>query len=547
MTLPVGTTLQHGNYVLDAWCFDDDIGPVYLATQITTGQWVQLRVLGSRHPEAIPAPAIRQQFCAYLQAVNQLNQAGIVKSLAGFEEDGVFYQVMACGPDRSLGYPLARQSGLSCHQALRLIQQVAEVLQALKPLGWVGLTLTPDQIWISRSQPWAITFTGFNFPQPPDLVVPESWTDPGFDQGSIPICPGELTESTLVMALNRLLYFALTGRPAETVQGALSADLQQQQPDIPPVFCQLLDYGSGQTPSSQPLSLTHWLGIMPPPESMPDRYLATQVRTEQVPIGANLTTTQPRPSPSAISTQVVPSRPVAVPVRPSSPSYRSHRSLYIGLGITALVASLGGMGMGFNLRMQPSDPETPKPLDPEQSFPPRSDWPSHAPIPSMDGSFHHRTLPSYDHVPPAPVVLPQTSAPVTPPPESANNKTTPSVDVPFVDGDRSPDRNFQFDSSNQVDHLIDPAPAIVPTGSPTGTQADGTGGSATGVSPIPSPRGGSTSGPAPVSSPLPRLATPAPAPLSPPPAPLAPPPALAPSTSTDEVLPPNAPTPNSAS
>ena len=46
MTLPTGTALHHGHYVVDAFSAEDTIGPIYLATHIPTGRWVQLRIFG---------------------------------------------------------------------------------------------------------------------------------------------------------------------------------------------------------------------------------------------------------------------------------------------------------------------------------------------------------------------------------------------------------------------------------------------------------------------------------------------------------------------
>jgi hypothetical protein len=75
MTLAVGTALQNGTYVIDAWVAEDAVGPVYLAMDVPKGQWIQLRILGSRRPETLPDASQRQGFYQYLNQVNSLKQA----------------------------------------------------------------------------------------------------------------------------------------------------------------------------------------------------------------------------------------------------------------------------------------------------------------------------------------------------------------------------------------------------------------------------------------------------------------------------------------
>jgi hypothetical protein len=97
MALSTGTALKHGTYVLDALWGDDSIGPLYMATHVPTGQLVQVRIIGSRHPERIPSPEIRTEFYGLLQAISKLKHPGLANHLFGFEEEGVCYQIFPPG------------------------------------------------------------------------------------------------------------------------------------------------------------------------------------------------------------------------------------------------------------------------------------------------------------------------------------------------------------------------------------------------------------------------------------------------------------------
>lgn len=423
MTLPPGTALHHGKYVVDAFSAEDAIGPIYLATHIPSGRWVQLRILGSRNPEKIPYPEVRKAFYNYLLMVQAFNHPLFSGHLAGFEDTAVCYQVL----DANLGQPLSRivsrDHPVSPRQSVAWVRQVAHGLIALKPLGWQGLTLTPDQFW-QRPHQTVLTFTGFDLP------------------GAASLAPAQ-QEALVVKGLSYLLYFLLTGKRAEHSPTPLAVDVRQQIPAMPYALDTALQVGSHQELSRVSMDLQQWLDLLPDGDNLPDHPVQAPPLTAQ---GAA------RPSPSLatyLPQAAEPSPPVfqiagadhpsRVPTTESNvhvlhatsgqPSRSRFRKFApAALVLTALVASFSGLGLGLMARFQPtvSDRSSSVRLDPEQSFPPLSDWSGDDPIPAWEYSPDRRDLPDYGDSAPSPaVVVPEAVAQPTSLPTADNEPSSP--------------------------------------------------------------------------------------------------------------------------
>lgn len=360
MPLSPGTSLHNGNYVIDAWRADDDLGSVYLATHIPTGQWVQLR--GMNHPDSasLPSRSDRQRLTTYWQTVAAQARPRVGLHLDGFDDEGTFYQVLIPDGGRALGQSLACLAPLPAATVLPLMRQLAALLQGMRPLGWYGLWISPEQIWLHPAAPERLTFTGFG-------LVPSA-ASPDQPWASTP-------EPDLVRQISGVLYFALTGLRPDATLAPLAVDLHNRHPDLPHGLTQALEYGlQSQHPS---VSLARWQGLL----------------------------SEPSPKPAVVPTPVVHLPP------PASPRHRW--PLYGGLGITAGVASLAGVALGLQLRLQPQDSVSQPFLAPEQAFPPLSDWPGQATPAAVDSDFPQR-LERYSDIPPRPA--PTISPPIVPTP-----------------------------------------------------------------------------------------------------------------------------------
>ncbi|MBD0334159.1 MAG: hypothetical protein ICV62_01605 [Cyanobacteria bacterium Co-bin13] len=418
MTLPVGTALQNGSYVIDAFCFEDSLGPTYLATQVRTGQIQQIKILGARRPDQIPDPEVRSQFQSYLEQVNALNHPHIVQPLTGFEEEGVFYLVMEAAIGQPLTARITPKAPLSAQAALQVLQQLEQTLKALRPLGWAGLVLAPDQIWLRQRR---LLLTGFGFP-PPDSET-------------------AAPEQEMVAQLARLLFFLLTGERAESVQ-APTVHLRHRRPGLPLGFEAAVEQGlaANQPPHQNfeiGLSLATWMDLLPQLPPKPDEQTVALKLSEpahgsvQGPLTVNASAAPSAnaalaETPAAVPSEAVEPVPTAVavpnpasiaaappipdgafvdqisPVSASSdpPTAKPQAAasnppkrqpfwftLPAGLALTSLVASVAGLGFGLSLRLRaPAAPNGSR-LNPEQAFPPLPDWGGDDPVAEFDTPY----------------------------------------------------------------------------------------------------------------------------------------------------------------
>lgn len=404
MTLAVGTTLQHGTYVIDAWVEEDAIGPVYLAMHVPTGQWVQLRILGSRRLGQLPEEGDRQRFYQYLDQVKRLGNRGFPALLGGFEEEGICYQTLVAPKGSPLDRWVTPIAPLGPRRSLAIVYHLIDQLEVLRPLGWAGLQLTPDQVWCADGSD-EVCFTGF------DLAMPAA--DQLADQ-----------EPAVVKGLGQLLYFLLTGQRAEATQAPLAVEVRRQHPTLPGTLDRALALVQLSAPELATVSLADWRSRLPaiadlpidPPPPQP-----TQVVTGADNTGADntgiLTVAGSRPA-----AQAGPPRAIAKPR--TAPA--------VALGLTGLVATVAGLGVGFHLRLQPaSSTASQERLNPNQSFPPQPNWNGDTLWQPWEDAPALRNRPYYGTTPPpnsAPAKdhAPDPTEPAAPPPAV----TQPAIATP---------------------------------------------------------------------------------------------------------------------
>ncbi|MGB3199510.1 MAG: hypothetical protein WBA99_01325 [Nodosilinea sp.] len=451
MTLAVGTALHNGTYAIDAWVTDDAIGPVYLAMDVPRGQWVQLRVLGSRNPETLPDVADRQAFYRYLDQVNGLKHGALPQHLGGFEEGGVCYQVFSTPPGTPLDRLIAEQAALSPRASLAILRQLMEMLASLRPLGWAGLRLTPDQVWYAPDTQ-TLTFTGFDLAS---IVPPEP--EVGDNR---PIAPAE---TALVQGLSHLLYCLLTGQRAESTQAPLAVELRRCHPALPTSLDAALEAGSPPAGRMPSLSLSEWGALLPLSAQLPTgptsktltpHHLSPLPSTEPATGGGSGLTV-----PTESLEPQVNRRDRPLPVEGSPPRRRS--AVALALVFTGVAATASGLGFGLYARLLPANSAGSDRLNPNQSFPPLPDWNGGEAWQPWDDAPALRSRPDYGHTPssgsePVPTFIPDHQEPAAPPP--AVSQPTPSPD-PIA----SPEQPLQAPVEPWAQPLPDPESPINPT------------------------------------------------------------------------------------
>lgn len=472
MTLAVGTALQNGTYVIDAWVTEDAIGPVYLAMDVPKGQWIQLRVLGSRSLAALPDASQRQAFYQYLDQVNCLKQATFSARLGGFEEEGVCYQTLASPPGTPLDRLVTETNSLAARSSIAIIQRLTEAFETLHPLGWAGLRLTPDQVWY-EPQEQTITFTGFDLPLS-TTAIPNS-TDK--DQVSS-------EESALVRGLTHLLYFVLTGRRAEATNAPLAVEVRRRHPELPTVVDTALALGSprilnGATPTLHELpptvTLAAWKALLPPPEQLPSTPAPSAVPQHFTSPATRAVFSQSDPG---AQPQAIVDYPTQVSTLVGS-TQRQNRSLPLALVVTGLLATVSGLGFGFYARLQPASSASQERLNPNQSFPPLPDWNGDDLLQPWADAPARRDRPDYSNTPPpgsepVPDFTPNPQEPAAPPPAVPQPEIVPEpVSEPIESWETpvapQPEPEPEFEPifpSDPAPLPVEPAPAPQPLPAP---------------------------------------------------------------------------------
>ncbi|QQE63796.1 hypothetical protein GFS31_04660 [Leptolyngbya sp. BL0902] len=363
MTLALGTSLQHGTYVIDALSGEDSIGPLYLATHVPSGQWVLVRVLGSRHPESLPDASQRRAFYQYLESLTALGTAFVPKKLAGFEEDKVCYQVFAAPPGSPLSEGVA-QTPRPLAPSLALVRQVAQHLETLRSVGWAGLRIAPDQVW--QGPGGSLTLTGFDFPAS------------GQASGS--------SEANLVWGLTELLYFLLTGQRAS--QAPLGVDLRHRRPELPTGLDAVFQWANPSLAQAQPPSLAEWLALLPHPASADLSSVApSHPQASERAKGNSSIPAAPQAQRTTVATVLA--APVAPPPTHIAPAMTAPLAAVpapkrvpwkaLALLTTGFVFGIGGVAFGLQARLQPSSPAAQTRFNPNQAFPPLPNWDGNGP------------------------------------------------------------------------------------------------------------------------------------------------------------------------
>ncbi|MBE9139563.1 hypothetical protein IQ254_20580 [Nodosilinea sp. LEGE 07088] len=444
MTLAVGTALSHGAYVIEAWVAEDTIGPVYLAMDVASGQWVQLRVLGSRNPGALPEATARQDFYRYLEQVTALKHPVLPRYLGGFEEEGVCYQAFTNPAGTPLDQLITPTAPLSPQLSLSIIRQLVEALQALRWLGWAGLRLTPDQLWLNP-QAQTIVLTGFDLTpgesEPlasPDSVAPE--------------------ETELVRSLSHLLYLLLTGQQATDTKAPLTVDIRRRYPALPTSVDTALEQGSPRDRALPTIPLTDWVALLPAPETLPAEPQSAEPPSAEPQSSELRPAAQPHDRVSPATVAIASNRESGILSQASAPAtaQRSYQPV-LALLLTGLTATVGGLGLGFYARLQPPTSSTQERLNPNQSFPALPDWNTNTLWQPWDEAPTVRDRPDYGNAPagaPPTDFIPEVQEPAAPAPAVAQPEFAPDPLDQAVE---------PWDSPVEPGVTAEPVPPVAPT------------------------------------------------------------------------------------
>ena len=370
MTLPVGTSLQNGQYVLDAYCFTDSLGSTYLATEVPTSQRLQVK----RFNTADLPMTERSRYLEQIAAVANLRNSNLVSPLRAFEEDEDVYLVYGIPEGIPLTHLLAKNRWFTDRRAVTIIHQTAAALEMLASIG-IRPSLNVDQLWW-RPSSTTLYLSGFAFP----LKLAPRTRPPALHRW-------------LINQLAQLLYFLVCGELATTTHAPL-AYLRQQRPGLNPALLQALEKGLEVPLSNHKQTLLDWLRSLPLPSALDDDSIGDDSESGNSIGGGSVSndsesvgSVSDHSTKGSVSVASLQMKAVTQPSRKWRSSLPSRQPLLV-LGYTSFIASIAGLGFGLTLRFNSADASGQQVrFNPEQSFPPLSDWSGEFPAVRFDQPY----------------------------------------------------------------------------------------------------------------------------------------------------------------
>lgn len=402
MNLSAGKVLQNGKYVIDTMLGQGGFGITYRATQTYLDQTVVVKTLHDTLRHHTDFQRFQEQFIAEARRLAKCQHPNIVRVFDFFEEDGLSFIVMDYIPGQTLADIVYSSSPLSEAQAIHYISQIGAALSAVHQVGLLHRDIKPHNIMRRQGTDFVVLI---------DFGIAREFT-PGVTQthtgllsdGYAPIeqylAQDKRTPATDIYALAATLYFLLTGTPpvaAPLRDRVPLPNLRQNQPHLSLAVEQAVLKGMAMEAHLRPQTVEAWLALLPrlpgeasatngthQPAGMPPQYAA----------GPNATVTsatlpvvpKPKPAVSAASTPANGVATVAAKTMPTTsngaaPVKRTQSSgpkpqqwLPQALLLSAAIAAVAGAGMGVALRFSDNG-AAPSLLNPDQSFPPKKDWP----------------------------------------------------------------------------------------------------------------------------------------------------------------------------
>ncbi|MGB3494683.1 MAG: protein kinase [Elainellaceae cyanobacterium] len=424
MTLIAGSILQNGRYVIQSVISQGKIDITYAAKHTYLDQAVRIKTLQPRLRSHYEDINVQEEFTRRAARFARCSNPHLVRVIDGFEEDWMPFLVLKTVP----GIGLAQQlPDISLPQTLAIMRQLVPAVQFLHDQNLVHGNICLDNI-VGREE---------SAPKTLDIVLTSMGLRsfvPSLRQSLDEEYPDLLSPQADLQALTVVLCELLTGQPQslsalqspETLAEVRSR--YSQLPDsLDPILAEGLNPTEGQSVSSwfaqlepsltQPLeSVVPTASAEPQPLLEHDETAATLGDSQpdldaSAPQNALLTplkiSPEPTPEPaysevgdsssgnSATMTATHQSSHSGSPQATQTRSPQRSWKLPIALGLTSLVAAVGGGYFGLNFRLQEPEDLERSPIfgsemfGSEQSFPASDRWPG-------ESDYEGRTSPLFE-------------------------------------------------------------------------------------------------------------------------------------------------------
>lgn len=418
MTLTAGATLQNGRYVIQSVLSYGTIDITYEALHTYLNQTVHIKTLQDRFRSRYEDVSLRQEFIQRATGFAQSSNPHLIRVIDGFEEDWMPFLVLKSLSGKTVESWL--QGDLSAKEAepivessasesstqgaspapvhpvplpriLEMLHQLVPAVRSLHEWGIAHGQISPQTIVI-REETQDVVLGGMGLRSLlPSLAAEELDQDTPSEQ------PGPMSGDTQadihtqadIQGLAATLYALLTGQVTPLsdlmTQSALPA-LYQQRLDLDTAVESVLLRGLNPTENE---TVESWffaveLALEPASVSAPmaDMEKKAIVKTEH---GATVSPTDPLSSQGAAPVLTASPKQSFSNNRFSRtrwvPQRRRSWRLPLALGLTSVVAVLGGGHLGLSFRLQTPERLERSPIfgsdifSSEQSFPPSTHWP----------------------------------------------------------------------------------------------------------------------------------------------------------------------------
>ena len=266
MNVRAGTLLNHGKYAIEAPLGQGYFGATYRGTHGQLWQPVILKTLGDTllsHPNR---NEFARQFVEQARLLARCQHPNLARVLDLFDEQGQAFLVLEYVPGDRLVDRINHQGPLSAPEALTVIQQLSQGVEALHQQGLLHRDIKPDHILqVPGSDQLVLVEVGLTR----DLTAGAGQTysgllSPGYaapeQYNGAPSSP-----ATDVYALAATAYYLLSGQPPASAPLRDRVPLKSLDDGTPlaPALEEAILIGLDLNPQTRPGSIRDWLAQLP--------------------------------------------------------------------------------------------------------------------------------------------------------------------------------------------------------------------------------------------------------------------------------------------